>query len=185
MESNRPSILRPAMTYGLVIAVVFIFFAVLQWIAGIEGAAWLTGLSWVAYFVALYFCLKHWRDNYLGGYIRYGQSLSAGILFMFFASVIYAFYNVVYMTWIDPEAVDRMLDMMEEQYYKQGFTEDKVTAMMEFGAKLHGPGMQFFSVIIGTTFMGVIISLIVSMFIRREGDPYKQAMSEIENSEKE
>lgn len=185
MESTRPSILRPAMTYGLIIALVYIFFAVLQWIIGSEGPGWLTWLSWLSYFGVLYLCLKNWRDNHLGGYIRYGQALSAGILFMFFASVIYAFYNVVYMKWIDPEAVDRMLDLMEEQYYKQGFTEEKVSAVMEFGAKLHSPGMQFFSVIIGTTFMGIIISLIVSIFIRREGDPYQQAMSEIEKPEKD
>jgi drug/metabolite transporter (DMT)-like permease len=157
----------------------------LGWIIGLEGKSWLPWINWAAYFGVLYFCLKNWRDHFNGGYIRYGQSLSAGILFMFFASVIYAFYNVVYLTWIDPTAVERMLDMMEEGYYKRGFTEEQVSATMGFAAKLRGPGMQFFSVIIGTTFVGVIISLIVSIFIRREGDPYKQAMSEIENPEKE
>ena len=185
MESNRPSILRPAMTYGLIIALVMIILAVLSWIIGLEGKGWLQWFNWVAYFAALFLCLKNWRDHFNGGYIRYGQSLSAGILFMFFASIIYAFYNVIYLTWIDPTAVDRMLDIMEEAYYKQGLTEEQVSTAMNFATKLHGPGMQFFSAIIGTTFLGVILSLIVSIFIRKEGDPYKQAMSEIENTEKE
>jgi drug/metabolite transporter (DMT)-like permease len=183
MESNRPSILRPAMTYGLIIALVIIILAVLSWILNLEGASWLQWINWVAYFVVMYFCLKNWRDQHNGGYIRYGQALSAGILFMFFASVIYAFYNVVYLTWIDPNAVDRILDVLEDDYYKRGFTEEQVTAAMNFATKLKGPGMQFFSVIIGTTFLGVIISLIVSIFIKKEGDPYKQAMSEIEDSD--
>lgn len=185
MESNRPSILRPAMTYGLIIALVIIILAVLGWIIGLEGARWIQWVNWAAYFGILYLCLKNWRDQHNGGYIRYGQSLSAGILFMFFASVIYGFYNVIYLTWIDPTAVDRMLDLMEEGYYKGGYSEEQVSAAMKFAGKLHGPGMQFFSVIIGTTFIGVIISLIVSIFIRKEGDPYNQAMSEIENSQKE
>ncbi|TSA32341.1 MAG: DUF4199 domain-containing protein [Porphyromonadaceae bacterium] len=185
MESNRPSILRPAMTYGLIIALVVIIFAVLVWILGLEGAKWMQWINYAAYFGVLYFCLKNWRDHYNGGYIRYGQALSAGILFMFFASVIYAFYNVIYLKWIDPTAVGRMLDIMEEEYYKRGFTEEQVSAAMSFAAKLRGPGMQFFSVIIGTTFVGVILSLIVSIFIRKEGDPYQRAMSEIENPEKE
>ncbi len=173
------------MTYGLIIALIFIIFAVLIWILGMEGVRWIQWITWAAYLSVLYLCLKNWRDQYLGGYIRYGQALSAGILFMFFASIIYAFYNVIYMKWIDPTAVERMLDLMEEAYYKQGLPEEQVTAMMNFASKLRGPGMQFFSVIIGTTFLGVILSLIVSIFIRKEGDPYKQAMSEIENSEKE
>ena len=185
MESNRPSILRPAMTYGLIIALVMIILAILGWIIGLEGKGWLQWFIWVAYFVVLYLCLKNWRDHFNGGYIRYGQALSAGILFMFFASIIYAFYYVIYLTWIDPTALDRMLDIMEEAYYKRGFTEEQVSTTMNFMTKLHGPGMQFFSAIIGTTFLGVILSLIVSIFIRKEGDPYNQAMSEIENTEKE
>jgi drug/metabolite transporter (DMT)-like permease len=185
MEPNRPSILRPAMTYGLIIALVIILLALLTWILDMEGAGWLQWVNWAAYFVALYFCLKNWRDQHNKGYIRYGQALSAGILFMFFASVIYAFYNVIYLTWIDPTAVERMLDIMEEEYYKRGFTEEQVSAMMNFATKLRGPGMQFFSVIIGTTFIGVLISLLVSIFIRREGDPYQQAMSEIEDTRNE
>jgi hypothetical protein len=91
---------------------------------------------------------------------------------------------VIYLTWIDPTAVGRMLDIMEEEYYRRGFTEEQISSAMGFAAKLRGPGMQFFSVIIGTTFVGVIISLIVSIFIRREGDPFNQAMSEIDHSGK-
>jgi hypothetical protein len=55
---------------------------------------------------------------------------------------------------------------------------------MSLLAKLQGPGMQFFWGIVGTTFTGVILSLIVSIFIRKEGDPYKQAMSEIDETDK-
>ncbi len=185
MESNRPSILKPAMTYGLIIALVIIIMAVMVWVLGLEGKSWMQWVNWVAYFGVLYYCLKSWRDHHNGGYIRYGQALSAGILFMFFASVIYAFYNVIYLEFIDPTAVERMLDIMEEEYYKRGFTEEQVSAAMDFGSKLRGPGMQFFSVIIGTTFIGVIISLIVSILVKKEGDPYQQAMSEIDNTEKE
>jgi drug/metabolite transporter (DMT)-like permease len=185
MESNRPSILKPAMTYGLIIALVIIIFAVIQWILGLEGARWMTWIAWVAYFAALYFCLKNWRDQHLGGYILYGQSLSAGILFMFFASVIYAFYFVVFTKWIDPTFVARLLDTIEEAYYKQDIPEEQITAVMAVLGKLHNPGMLFFWGILGTTFTGIILSLIVSIFIKKEGDPYKQAMSEIENSEKE
>lgn len=185
MESNRVPILRPAMTYGLIIALVIIILAILQWILGVEGTTWMQWLTWGIYLGVLYFCLKNWRDQHLGGYIRYGQALSAGILFMFFASVIYGFYYVVYLKWIDPTFLERLMERIEEDYYTRGFTEEQVEPVMEFMTKLRGPGMQFFSAIFGTTFIGVILSLIVSIFVRREGDPYQQAMSEIENSEKE
>ncbi len=183
MESNRPPILKPAMTYGLIIALVIIILAISVWVFGLESAWWMQWINWAAYFVVLYFCLKNWRDQHNGGYIRYGKALSAGILFMFCASIIYAFYNMIYLTWIDPKAIEYMLSIMEDEYYKRGFTEEQVSAAMSFAAKLHNPGMQFFSVIISTTFLGVIISLVVSIFIKKEGDPYQQAMSEIDHTE--
>jgi drug/metabolite transporter (DMT)-like permease len=184
MQANRPSILRPAMTYGLIIALVIIIFAVLQWIMNLQQSKMMNWLSIGSYFAALYFCLKNWRDQYNGGYIRYGQSLNAGILFMFFASVIYAFYFVIYVKWLDPTYISRYLDTIEEMYYKQDIAEEQITQVMSLLAKLQGPGMQFFWGIVGTTFTGVILSLIVSIFIRKEGDPYKQAMSEIDETDK-
>jgi drug/metabolite transporter (DMT)-like permease len=184
-NSNRPSILKPAMTYGVIIALVMIILAVLTWIMGQESAKWIQWISWIAYFGALYYCLKNWRDQHNGGYLHYKQAFGAGVLFMFFASIIYAFYNVIYLTWIDPESVDRMIDLAEETYYKQGLSDDQVEMAMSWFSKMKSPGMQFFSVIFGTTLIGVIISLIVSFFIKKEGDPYQQAMSEIENTKEE
>ena len=185
MEANRPSILRPAMTYGLIIALVIIIFAVLQWILNLQKSTLMNWLSIASYFTVLYFCLKNWRDEYNGGYIRYGQSLNAGILFMFFASIIYAFYFVIYVKWMDPTYISRYLDSIEEIYYKRDMPEEQITQVMSWLAKLRGPGMQFFWGIVGTTFTGVLLSLIVSIFIRKEGDPYKRAMSEIEDKDKE
>ncbi len=185
MENERPSILKPAMTYGVIIAVVMIILAVIVWISGLESAQWFQWINWAAYLGVLYYCLKNWRDQYLGGYIRYGKAVSAGILFMFFASIIYGFYNVIYLTWLDPEAIDRMMDLMEEVYYKQGLSDEDVDLFMNLFGKMKSPGMQFFSIIFGTTLLGVILSLIVAFFVRKEGDPFRQAMSEIEKSGEE
>lgn len=185
MNTNRRPILKPAMTYGVIIALVMIILAVLGWILGPDSSKWLQWVSWIAYFAALYYCLKNWRDQHNGGYLLYKQAFGAGILFMFFASIIYAFYNVIYLTWIDPESVDRMIDMAEEAYYQQGLSDDQVDLAMGWFSKMKSPGMQFFSVIFGTTLIGVILSLIVSFFIKKERDPYQQAMSELENNKEE
>lgn len=173
------------MTYGLIIALVIIILALLEWITKLDTAKGVTWINWAAYFAVLFFCLRNWRDQHMGGFIRYGQALNAGILFMFFASVIYGFYYVIYIKWLDPTFLERMLDRVEEDYYARGYTEEQVSTFMDIITKLRGTGMQFFSAIIGITLIGVIQSLIVAIFVKKEGDPFKQAMSEIENSEKE
>jgi uncharacterized membrane protein YgaE (UPF0421/DUF939 family) len=64
-------------------------------------------------------------------------------------------------------------------------SDEQVEMAMSWFNKMKSPGMQFFSVIFGTTLIGVIISLIVSLFIKKVRDPYQQAMSEIENNKEE
>jgi len=185
MNTNRRLILKPAMTYGVIIALVMIILAVLGWILGEESAKWLKWISWPAYFAVLYYCLKNWRDQHNGGYLLYKQAFGAGVLFMFFASIIFAFYNVIYLTWIDPESINRIIDEAEELYYQQGMSDEQVEMAMTWFSKMNSPGMQFFSAIFGTTLIGVILSLIVSFFIKKARDPYQQAMSELENHKEE
>jgi len=185
MHANRPSILKPAMTYGVIIALVMIILSVLAWILGEEGALWLSFINWIAYFGILYYCLKNWRDKYKGGYITYGMAFKSGVIFMFFASIIFAFYNLIYMTWIDPQYMDRLMDVAEETYYNQGMSDEQIDLALSMFSKMKSPGVQFFSVIFGTTLIGVVISLIVSIFVKREGDPFRQAMSEIDENDKQ
>lgn len=172
---------KTSMTYGLIIAVVLIFLAVMAWILGVENSRWLRYINWAAQLGVVYWCLRNWRDQHNGGYATYGQSVKAGIKFMFFASIIFAFYNVIYMKWLDPEAIPRMMDAMEESYYKMGLDEDQAKTAVDIMSMIKSPVMQFFSGIIGITFAGVILSLIVSIFIRKEGDPFSQAMAELDD----
>jgi drug/metabolite transporter (DMT)-like permease len=185
METIRPSITKPAMTYGLIIALVMIILAVIVWIGSLETAGWFQWVNWAAYLGVLYYCLKRWRDEHLGGFIRYGQAVKAGTLFMFFASIVYSFYFVIYSTWLDPEYVAKILDGIEESYYKSGFSEDVIEQALVWAEKIRQPGFMFFSSIFGTTITGFILSLIISFFVKKEGDPYRQAMSEIEKTSEE
>ena len=172
--------IKPAMTYGLLIAAVLIFLELLTWILKVDKSFVTSLIGWATTFTVLYFSLTNWRNRYMGGYARYGQALKTGILFMFFASIIVAFYTVIYLKWIDPGAIDQQIGMLEEQFYQLGYGESEMSAFFDMAVRMKSPGFQFFSGILGGTIGGVIWSLIAAIFVKRENDPFQDAMRGVE-----
>jgi len=104
---------------------------------------------------------------------------------MFFASIIYSFYHMVFLNWISPETVEASLEVIEETYYNMGLSDDRIEQTMVLARKLQTPVWQVITSIAGTTFTGFIISLIVAIFIKREGDPFQSTMKGIDNTQVE
>ncbi len=171
------------MNHGLVIGLILVVFAFLISIVKLGSGNLLPLLHWAVIIAAVYYSIKTWRDNYNEGYISYGQALGFGFRTMFFASVIYGFYSMLYMTWINPGSVNEALTAVEEGYFQLGFTDEQIEQYMEIAQKMQTPGWQMFTTILGTTFTGFIISLIVSLFVRKDEDPFRSAMSGIKEED--
>lgn len=66
---------------------------------GFDGAMWLGYTSMVAAFLAIYFGIRSYRDNVLGGTITFGRSVMVGMLIATVATVCYvATWQVMYRT---------------------------------------------------------------------------------------
>jgi len=179
MDERGAGRFKPAMSYGLMIAAVLIGLNLLAWFFKLEGSLWFQYLNWGILIGVLYYALKSYRDQQLGGFITYGRAVRSGLLFFFFASWLYGFYTVLYFAYLDPEAIDRGLDAVEELYYSRGLSEEQIDRMMQMATRMRTPGMQVVSVIFGTTLLGLILSLLVSILVRRKGDPFAEAMRNI------
>ena len=86
----------------------------------------------------------------------------------------------IYYTGIDPDAIDQQIGMMEEQLYQQGFGESQMSAYTDLMIRMKSPGFQFFTGILSGAISGAIWSLIVSLFVKKENDPFQDAMKEVE-----
>ncbi|MCD6331651.1 MAG: DUF4199 domain-containing protein [Bacteroidales bacterium] len=177
---NRGILTRQAMNYGLVMALVLILLSLTVWALKLESAAWFQYFNWAVLITVLYIFLKNFRDRYHAGVIRYGQAVGAGVLIFFFASVIYALYTVIYNAYIDPHAIDRSLDLLEELYNQRGFSEAQIEAAMNLAQRMRTPALLAFSAVFGTTLTGLILSLIVSIFVQRKGNSFTETMEEVD-----
>lgn len=173
---------KTASTHGLIVGLILIGFALLVWISGIQQSVWLRYINWALVIGSVYYSMKTWRDQYKNGVIKYNQALGYGVTVMLFASFVFALYNVIYMNILDPDSIQRSMDILEESYYELGWDEDRIELALELAGGMQTPMFQAVSTIFGTTFLGLLVSLIVATFIRREGDPFDHAMKGVQDN---
>jgi len=121
--------------------------------------------------VVLFFLVKSYRDNYKYGVITYGEALGAGVIIFLYYAIIMAVFTYLLYAVIDPDLIDKQLAFTEEEMIKRGIPESAIEAGMKVQTKIMKPAiMAPFSIFI-SMFQGLIMSLIVAAFVRKEGNP--------------
>jgi hypothetical protein len=121
--------------------------------------------------ILLFFLLKSYRDNYMHGQITFGQSLGAGVIICLYYSIIIAVFTYILYTVIDTGLTGKQLAFYEEMMQKKGIPQTAIDAGMSIQAKIMKPAIMAPLTIFGNMLWGVIISLLVSIFVRKEGNP--------------
>jgi hypothetical protein len=121
--------------------------------------------------VLMYFLLKSYRDNYMHGQITYGQSVGAGVIIFLYSAVISAIFMYILYTVIDSGLTEKQLAFVEEKMLEKGAPQEAVDAGMAIQRKIMKPEIMAPFSILGSMFWGTIVSLILSIFIKKEGNP--------------
>ena len=119
----------------------------------------------------LYFLLKSYRDNFMHGQITYGQSVGAGVVIFLYSALITAIFIYLLYTVIDSGLTEKQLAFVEEKLMQKGIPQEAVDAGMAIQRKIMKPEIMAPLSILGSLFSGTIVSLIVSIFIKKEGNP--------------
>ena len=126
----------------------------------------------------LAYLLKSYRDNYCFGNITYGQSVGAGVIICLYSAIIMAIFMYLLYSFIAPELIDKQLAFAEELMAKKGAPQSAIDTGMAIQKKLLKPGIIALMGIFNNMFMGTICSLIVSVFIKKEGNPLIDASTD-------
>jgi len=122
-------------------------------------------------FAVLFFLLKSYRDNYRHGMITYGESLGAGLIICLYYAIIMAIFTYILYTVIDTGLLEKQLSFTEEMMQKKGLPQAGIDAGMAMQRKIMKPAFYAPISILGNMFWGLIISLIISAFVKKEGNP--------------
>jgi hypothetical protein len=168
---EKVNVWKANLTNGLILALEGIVFSLMLYFFDLTFNKTIGYLNLPVQIVLLYFLLKSYRDNFMHGQISYGQSFGAGVVMFVYVSVIMAVYTYILWGVIDPGLVKKSLAMAEEAMVKKGAPQAAIDAGMAFTAKIMKPGIMAVFTIFGGMFGGVIMSLLVSIFVKKEGNP--------------
>jgi hypothetical protein len=168
---QKPSIWKANLTSGLIIGLVGIVYTLVMWFMDLTFNRVQGYIYFVVLIFLLYYFVKSYRDNYLGGYITYGQAVAAGVIICLFSSIIGAVFSYILYTVIDPGLAAKQLAFTEELYAKRGMPQEAMDAALNMAKKFQKPAITAISAVVGGVFFGTIISLIVAIFVKKEGNP--------------
>ena len=169
---EKVNVWKANFTNGLILALVGIVYSLVMYFLDltlnkVQGYVFL-----VIILVILYFLLKSYRDNFKHGLITYGESVGAGVIISLYYVLIMAVFTYILYTIIDPGLITKQLAQAEEAMRAKGnLTDGQIEAGMKFTEKIMKPGMMVIISVFFGMLWATIISLLVSIFIKKEGNP--------------
>jgi hypothetical protein len=170
MDENV-SVWKANLTNGLVLGLVGVIYSLVLYFFDQTFNKNLGYLFLVIQIVVLYLLVKSYRDNYLHGFINYGRAVGAGVVIFLYTSVIAAIFSYILYKFIDTGLIAKSLQYTEEVMQKRGLSQEAIDAGMNLQRKIMKPGIMAFTSIFFGMLYGTVLSLIVAIFVRKEGNP--------------
>lgn len=175
---------KTAALYGLYLGIVLTLFYVILYVLGQSLNKSLALISYPLLAIGITMAQINYRDRELNGTISYGQSVGFGVALMFFVGIITTLYNLIIFK-TDPSLIEQAKTMQEEAMLQKGMSEDQIEAAMSITSKMFTPGWMAIMGLFGSVIIGTIISLITSIFVKRQPniDAFDEAMEDVKTEE--
>ena len=171
METQKASVKKIALNYGILLALLSIVLAVFSYVTDnhIDRPWWLSVISTLVMIAVIVYGLKAFKkDN--GGFLSVGEAIKVGLAISLISGIIYAIYSYIFVTVIEPDFVNQLLVFTEEKMIEDNpeMTEAQLNMAMDMTEKFMSPMMMTAFAIIGSLFFGFIISLISGMILKQK-----------------
>jgi hypothetical protein len=168
---QKVSVWKANLNSGLILGLVAIVYSLVVYFMDlsfnkVQGYVFLVVLIFL-----LFFLIRSYRNNSLFGNITYGQALGAGVVICLYYAIISAVFTYILYAYIDPELSKKQLAFMEEVLQQKGMSQEIIDASLKMQEKFLKPAIIAPFSILANMFYGTIISLIVSIFVKKEGNP--------------
>lgn len=168
MENTTTSAVTPTsigIRYGLITGVIVTIISFLQLAFISDPETPVRWLSAVVMIVAIVMAHKAFKalNN---GFMSYGQGLGIGTVLTVVAGTISSIFSYVYMTFIDPSYMGRVMDLTRAKLEAQGIDEAQIDQAMAMSSTFAGGPLTIVFGILGALIGGFIVSLIISAFTK-------------------
>jgi hypothetical protein len=168
MEEKKSTFWKSTVYWGGILGIVLIIYSLLLYFLDLSLETWVSWISYLIYIGGILYASISYRNTEMGGVITYGQALGFGTVVAVIASIISSVYSYIFMEFIDPGMVEKMLQMAEEKLIESGMPEDQIDMVIEMQRKFMKPWLMSLIAIPASSFFGFIFALITSIFVQKK-----------------
>ena len=168
---NSQTISKFSINPGLMLGGVLILISVITYIIGLNPVddSWIGWISYAVMAFAFFYFQKEYRDNYNGGFLSLGEAVKLGVTIAVIAGILSAIYNIIFMLYIEPDFVDKMLMKVEEQMLETNpdMQQAQIDMALNMTSKMMSPMISVPLAIVGSAISGLILSLGTGFFNKK------------------
>ena len=173
MENQKPQARKTILNYGLILGVVSILIGVVMYVTDMYiEKSWLgTVISILLTVVIIGYGINEFKKHN-AGYLTLGQALKVGVGIALVGGIIGVIYQLIFVNFIEPDFVENMMQLQFDKMIEQNpdMTQEQIDMSMEMGRKFSSPWITSAIAIIGSLFIGLVISLIIGLVMKKESD---------------
>jgi len=168
MENVSPS--KPAMKWTLIGFFVSVILTYIWQFAHISLESPVKYISYILFIAFLVMSQKEYR-GLRGGYMTFGQAFVEGLLFAVFYGILSAIFSYIYMTILSPQVWEQAMVASQQKLEAAGnLSSEQIESAMAISRK-YGILIAVVVIILGTPFMGAIVSLIGAAVLKKDPQP--------------
>ncbi len=156
---------KNSLQYGAITGLGLVVFSLILFFLDLVNNQYLQILSYAILIAGIVYGsinLKNSNDNF----ISYSAALGSGTLIGVFASIIIGFYTYVFYIYIDPDAMAKIFEMMEQGLLDRGMSQDQIEMSIEMSKNFMSPLTLFVGSVLSFSLYGFVFSLITSIFVK-------------------
>lgn len=175
-KSNAP-LLPSASKNGFFFGISLIILQVIFQFTKLENETIQLILTLAVCSAGIFFSVRNYRDKFNQGYISFKRVIGYSTLLSFLAGMISACFIYISLKYIDPSQLEKIIIASEEHIEKTIKNEAQQETMIELNRTLLSPGSIAISTIINNVIIGLLISIPLGYFIKRE-QPQQESTQE-------
>jgi len=170
MEEKPKSNATNGINYGMIAAAAMIIFSLIMYLVDMHLN---TSIMWIGYIFligAIVWGTIEYRNKVLNGFMSYGKAFSTSFMIVLFAAIILAIYNFIFYQFIAPDAVQDLADIGRESIIERApdISDEQLDETIQATSFMYTPIWLSIMGLVSQLIIGVIISLITSIFLKKE-----------------
>lgn len=170
METNKLSPGKFATNYGLTLGVILIIISAILYFTGMQlkGVQWPMYLYYIIFPLVIIYAISQFKKNN-NNLLSLSEAIKVGLMTAIISALIFAVYNIIFNYFIDPEFIDKMMEVSREKLLENpNMTEEMVDKSLEIGKKFANPILGSTIWVALSAIFGLIYALIGGLVMKKE-----------------